>query len=200
LLLLTATSALAAEGVLVSDIPPGKSPAAILDAAHRALIHRNWTILHSDPTSLDANLKQKGSDSTLTVFVSDGILKYRGAAKVPQIWGAGKDAKWITVDGRIPESALDDLRADIKQYLVADVPHGNAVATTHSTPPATASPSNAGTGQGAAAPSTPAGKQAAPALSGSTRDKLKELEQLRKEGLITEPEYQQMRKGVLDAF
>lgn len=188
LLLLAATSALAAEGVLVSDIPQGLSTPAVLEKTQRVLVQRKWTVLRTDDTSVDARRKDKSNDCSLTVFVSDGALKYRGAAKVSQAWGAGKDAKMVTVDGDIPDDWIEDLESDIKLSLTVAVPQGRPASETRSN-------ANTGTERGSTA-----GTAVKPRSDGSTRDKLKELEALRKDGLISEPEYQQMRKAVLDDF
>jgi len=186
LLLLTATSALADEGVLVGELPQGLTTPAVLEKAERALLREDWKILDSDATSLDAKRKDGRNECALTLFVADGTLKYRGTATVKQGWGVGKDVKMTSAEGPIPPGWLNRLRVDIEESLNAPV-----------SPAATAPATNAG----AAGPSRAnAGTASAPAPTGTTAEKLRELEALRKEGLVSEPEYQRMRQAILDAF
>lgn len=178
LLLLAATGALADEGVLVADLPAALTTPVLLDKAQRALVQGDWKVVDSDATSVDAQRKSGRNDCSVTLFVSDGVLKYRGSAKISQGWGAGKDAKMVTTEGPIPEGWLNELRSEFQQALAIPVPAPKAAAV---------APPSAGA----------AGKTLS---DGSTRDKLKELEELRKEGLVSEQEYQKMRQAVLDSF
>jgi len=186
LVLLVATSAMAAEGVLVADLPQALTTPAVLQKAQRALVQGNWKIVDSDATSVDATRKDGRNDCSLTLFVADGSLKYRGSAQVKQGWGVGKDVKMTSVEKPIPQGWLDTLRIDIEQSLNSPAP-----------PAATAPASNAGV---AGQPRANAGTANVPAPTGTTAEKLRELEALRKEGLVSEPEYQRMRQAVLDAF
>lgn len=198
LLFLAATSALAEEGILVGEVPHGTTAPAILATTQRALLQGKWTILRTDETSVDAKRKDDGTDASLTVFVSDGILKYRGSAKVPKAWGVGKDTKLLRVDGSIPKDWLDDLRAGINQSLIVAVPHGKIANDT----PANVDPADTARWNASPAdePRSNPGTSDKTCSCGSTTDKLRELEKLRKDGLVSEPEYQRMRQAALDAF
>jgi hypothetical protein len=149
---------------------------------------------------VDAKRKGGGNDCALTIFVSDGILKYRGSAKVAKAWGVGKDTKMVPAEGPIPGDWLDDLRSDIRQSLIAAIPRGSVVPDSRATVPAGNAANETRAAVPAAKAAAVAGAAATPATDATTANKLKELEQLRKDGLVSEPEYQQMRKAILAKF
>jgi hypothetical protein len=86
---------------LMGYIPPGTTPAQVIQAARVALVGRRWVVLAGPEDVITAQLKSQRADATLIVFMTRAGLQYAD-------------------EGEIPENWIANLRADIPRFVHRD--------------------------------------------------------------------------------